>query len=152
MKPIIILLLLSCSAIIFAGTVAKADTDKVIQQKVCPVLGGKINPSLYYEYKGQKIYVCCPGCINKIKANPEKYLKKVKADISKANVIKQKTCPVMGGKINKKLYYEYQGQKIYVCCPGCINKVKENPEKYLKKVKADIALQEKKAAVTHHSH
>ena len=76
MKPIIILLLLSCSAIIFAGTVAKADTDKVIQQKVCPVLGGKINPSLYYEYKGQKIYVCCPGCINKVKENPEKYLKR----------------------------------------------------------------------------
>ena len=120
-----------------------------IAQKTCPVMGGKINKNLFYEYKGQKIYVCCSACIDKVKENPEKYLKKVKEDIAKAekvDISKQQVCPVMGGKINKKLYYEYNGQKIYVCCDGCIAKIKENPEKYLKKVKEDIAKAEKKIA------
>ena len=57
---------------------------KKIEQKVCPVMGGKINPKLYYAYKGKKIYVCCAGCIPVIKKNPEKYLKKVKKDIETA--------------------------------------------------------------------
>lgn len=57
----------------------------------------------------------------------------------------QQTCPVMGGKINKNLYYEYKGQRIYVCCDGCIAEVKKDPEKYLKKVNEDIAKAEKKA-------
>ena len=51
----------------------------------------------------------------------------------------------MGGKINKKLYYEYKGQKIYVCCKGCIGAIKKDPEKYLKKVQEDIAKAEKTA-------
>lgn len=41
----------------------------------CPVMGGQVNPALFYEYKGKKIYVCCQGCIETIKADPEKYLK-----------------------------------------------------------------------------
>ncbi len=112
---------------------------EVIAQKICPVMGGKINKNLYYEYKGHKIYVCCQGCIATVKKDPEKYLKKVQANIAKNAVVKQTICPVMGGKINKNLYYEYKGHKIYVCCQGCIAAVKKNPEKYLKKVQADIA-------------
>jgi rhodanese-related sulfurtransferase/YHS domain-containing protein len=43
----------------------------------------------------------------------------------------QKTCPVMGGKINKELYTDVKGKRVYVCCKGCIAKVEKNPEKYL---------------------
>lgn len=46
----------------------------------------------------------------------------------------QTTCPVMGGRINKKLFVDYQGKRIYVCCSGCIKKLKDNPEKYIKKL------------------
>lgn len=62
----------------------KRITAEKIEQKICPVMGGKINPKLYYQYKNQKIYVCCARCIPVIKKNPEKYLKKVKADIETA--------------------------------------------------------------------
>jgi YHS domain-containing protein len=44
----------------------------------------------------------------------------------------QKTCPVMGGAINKKLYVDYKGQRIYMCCPGCTDAIKKEPEKYIK--------------------
>ena len=51
-----------------------------------------------------------------------------------ADVIEQKTCPVMGGEINKELYTEYKGQKVYFCCAGCKEKFEANPEKYLDKL------------------
>jgi len=48
------------------------------------------------------------------------------------NLKPQTICPVMGNKINKNLYVDYNGKRIYVCCKSCINIVKKNPEKYIK--------------------
>lgn len=83
-----IFLLLSCSALVYAApqknSIKPSPKPALIKQKICPVMGGKINKKLYYEYKGQKIYVCCGGCIGKIKQNPKKYLNIVKANIAKA--------------------------------------------------------------------
>ena len=47
----------------------------------------------------------------------------------------QTTCPVMGGQINKEIYADYQGQRVYFCCEACLPKFKEDPEKYLAKMK-----------------
>jgi hypothetical protein len=71
----------------------------------------------------------------------------VRVNKPKAKVIVQKVCPVMGGKINKKLYYEYKKQKIYVCCQGCIGIIQKNPDKYLKKVQAAITAAKKQKKV-----
>jgi hypothetical protein len=49
----------------------------------------------------------------------------------------QKTCPVMGGKVNKELYIDAEGYRIYVCCKGCISAIQADPEKYIEKLKAD---------------
>ncbi len=46
----------------------------------------------------------------------------------------QTTCPVMGGDIDKSLYADCQGKRIYVCCEGCLGTLKKNPEKYIKKL------------------
>jgi YHS domain-containing protein len=46
-------------------------------QQTCPVMGGDINPELYTEYKGKKVYFCCKGCKEKFEANPEEYLSKL---------------------------------------------------------------------------
>ncbi len=48
--------------------------------------------------------------------------------------IEQTTCPVMGGKINKNVFTEYKGKKVYFCCPGCDSKFKADPEKYISKL------------------
>lgn len=44
----------------------------------------------------------------------------------------QTTCPVMGGRINKDLYVDHDGKRIYVCCRGCIRPIKADFEKYEK--------------------
>ena len=49
----------------------------------------------------------------------------------------QTTCPVMGGEISKSLYVDANGKRIYVCCQGCIEEVRKDPEKYITKLEAD---------------
>lgn len=50
-------------------------------------------------------------------------------------LVPQKTCPVMGNPINEDLYVEHEGKKIHVCCEPCMAQVKENPEKFVEKLK-----------------
>jgi YHS domain-containing protein len=47
----------------------------------------------------------------------------------------QTTCPVMeGNPINKAIFVEYKGQKVYFCCKGCPEQFLTNPEKYISKL------------------
>ncbi|MCI5139871.1 MAG: YHS domain-containing protein [Candidatus Electrothrix sp. AR1] len=46
----------------------------------------------------------------------------------------QTTCPVMGGKINKEIYADHDGKRVYFCCAACISTFNEDPEKYLAKL------------------
>ena len=48
--------------------------------------------------------------------------------------IQQTTCPIMGGAINKDIFTEYKGKKVYFCCAGCKEKFEKEPEKYLDKL------------------
>ena len=48
--------------------------------------------------------------------------------------VHQTLCPVMGGKINKNVYADYQGKRVYFCCPGCVAKFKSDPAGYVKKL------------------
>jgi len=53
-----------------------------------------------------------------------------------ASVAKDQTkCPVMGGLINKNLYADYQGNRVYFCCPPCLKEFKKTPDLYIKKLK-----------------
>ncbi|MDA8305698.1 MAG: YHS domain-containing protein [Deltaproteobacteria bacterium] len=49
----------------------------------------------------------------------------------------QTKCPVLGNKINKKVFVDYHGKRVYFCCPVCEAQFKKNPEKYLQKMKAE---------------
>jgi len=49
----------------------------------------------------------------------------------------QANCPVMGGKINKEIYADQDGKRVYFCCAMCIDTFKKDPGKILKKMEAD---------------
>lgn len=51
--------------------------------KICPVMGGKINEKtkLTYEYKGKIYNFCCAMCIDEFKKAPEKYIEKVNKEL-----------------------------------------------------------------------
>ena len=54
-----------------------------------------------------------------------------------AHAASQDKCPVMNGKIDEKIFVDYQGKRIYFCCTGCVEEFKKDPEKYLKKMEAE---------------
>ena len=51
------------------------------------------------------------------------------------NAVKHQTvCPVEGGEINKTLFADYQGKRVYFCCAACPPAFKKDPAKYVKKL------------------
>ena len=117
-----------------SGTVKLRDAGT---QKTCPVTGDPVDKSVYTDYHGKRIYFCCASCKTTFLKEPEKYLKKISDNGEKPALlalVPQKTCPVMGGAINKEIYYDVNGKRIYVCCAGCIDPIKKDPEKYLQKL------------------
>jgi YHS domain-containing protein len=140
----------------------KSDTQAaLVPQTTCPVMGGAIDKKLYVDYQGKRIYMCCPGCKDAIAKDPEKYIKKLASmgqsveiidsalakqspapaqkaqakQTAETKLIPQKTCPVMGNPIDKNVFVDYKGHRVYFCCSMCPPKFKQDPEKYLKKLK-----------------
>jgi YHS domain-containing protein len=55
----------------------------------------------------------------------------VKVDAKK--VAKPQTmCPVLSQKIDKKIFVDYKGKRIYFCCKACVDKFNKEPDKYVK--------------------
>ncbi|MCH7556718.1 MAG: YHS domain-containing protein [Planctomycetes bacterium] len=52
-----------------------------------------------------------------------------------ASAVEQTACPIMeSNAINKALFAEYKGKKVYFCCPECVEKFDKEPEKYIAKL------------------
>jgi YHS domain-containing protein len=50
-------------------------SETPIAQTTCPVMiGNPIDPSLYVDHEGQRIYFCCKMCVQTFKENPAAYL------------------------------------------------------------------------------
>ena len=111
---------------------AAVEPAKAIKLQVnCPVMGGAIDKSVYVDHAGKRIYMCCKGCIAAVKMDPAMYIKKLEAEgITVATL--QTTCPVTGGKIDKSLYVDHDGKRIYLCCKNCIAPVQKDPAKFIK--------------------
>jgi YHS domain-containing protein len=77
---------------------------------------------------------CC-GKVSAEKADPPKWQP-------------QTLCPVTGRAINKDIFADYQGKRIYFCCPGCLEKFKQNPDMYMKKFQEEGIALEKSPAGT----
>jgi hypothetical protein len=122
-------------ALVVTGPVSAAarrgsdDPKATKPQSTCPVMGGRVNRDLYTDVVGQRIYVCCQGCIEKVERDPEAALETIRRNGQYAQSL-QKTCTVMGGKIDKSLYVERAGRRVYVCCKGCIAKVEKDFQKH----------------------
>jgi YHS domain-containing protein len=56
-----------------AGGAGAAPT--VLTNEMCPVMrDNKVDPNVYVDYKGKRVYFCCTDCRDTFLANPEPYL------------------------------------------------------------------------------
>ena len=138
---------------------AAESSEGETEQTICPVMELEINPDVFIEYKGVKVYFCCWGCDKKFRAEPEKYIPKLPESVQKriraasaketsestqAETAKQTICPVMGLEINPEIFTDYHGVRVYFCCRACIEKFNADPNQYIPKLPA--ALRAKLAA------
>ena len=138
------------------AALAEPDRAAIARQRVCPVSGGVLG-SMGTPVKllvgDQPVYLCCQGCIGKVRENPEKFVaqpgtagrqrtqaaagseltvtKATAAD--QAAIQAQAACPVMNSRLSSMgtpIKVTRGGQSLFLCCQGCVSKVQENPDYY----------------------
>jgi YHS domain-containing protein len=112
-----------------------SDSPKELKNQTnCPVMGGKIDSTVYTDIQGQRVYHCCPMCSAKLKADPDTYFEKAAAEgVLFENI--QTTCPVSGEKLeDKSVFTDYEGRRVVFCCKKCRGTFAEAPDKYLNKL------------------
>ena len=107
-----------------------------------PVCGMTVNPATAkgsYQYAGKNYYFCCPKCLEKFKAQPEKYLNAkpttglvMLGGPAVSAKVKDPVCGMDVDPATAKHKFEYGGKSYAFCSAGCLEKFKAQPEKYLK--------------------
>lgn len=127
--------LLAIVAVIALGQGTLQAEEKVAprefkSQTHCPVMGGKIDSTVFTDIQGQRVYHCCPGCQEKLVADPDKYFKKaLEKGIVFENI--QSACPVTGKPIDKNVVTNYEGRRIYFADTAARDLFLKEPVKYL---------------------
>ncbi|MDG2220480.1 MAG: hypothetical protein P8L85_03820 [Rubripirellula sp.] len=116
----------------------------IARQKICPVSGkplGSMGQSVAVDVSGEKVYVCCASCADTVNADPEKYgsgrpeITVTTATPADAALIQnQAKCPVMDeplGSMGQPIKVMVGTKPVFLCCKGCVKKIKSEPAKYL---------------------
>lgn len=99
-------------------------------QTHCPVMGGKIDSTVFTDIQGQRVYHCCPGCQEKLVADPDKYFKKAfEKGIVFENI--HTACPVTGKPFDKSIVTNFEGRRIYFADSTALATFAKEPAKYL---------------------
>lgn len=104
-------------------------------QVSCPIMGGAVNPEVFVEHDGRKVYFCCKGCDTRFEADPDRYLKQW-AEVSTEQV----HCPLTGRTIDPRHRIEFGGKTIYFCSETCGPRFKADFRKYLNQLRPDAGL------------
>jgi YHS domain-containing protein len=131
---------------------AEAGMDSFNGQISCPVCGQSLAEGkrpVPVTAKGITFYACCPDCADKVKMNAGPYLAKVLEErnhpqpkLMLGPYDGQQHCPVTGDELDPEgnaRWVQIKNETVYVCCMGCANRVRHDPEKYLKKVRQERA-------------
>ncbi|MEZ4387867.1 MAG: hypothetical protein R3D98_09870 [Candidatus Krumholzibacteriia bacterium] len=105
--------------VVYAGT-----------QTNCPVGGGEIDPKVFVDVQGQRVYFCCPGCDGAYEKDPETYLAKIAAKGQTVASV-QTVCPVSGEAIDPASFVEFNGRRVFFCCDDCAPTFQADPATYL---------------------
>lgn len=128
-------------------TAAQLAAVAIARQKLCPVSGkrlGSMGEPVAVTSGQETVYVCCAACTNAVKADPAKYIATrlqvtvaIATEADAALIKRQANCPVMDealGSMGQPVKLMVGDKPIFLCCKGCIKKVRAEPAKYLASV------------------
>jgi YHS domain-containing protein len=101
----------------------------------CPFSGRPVNKETLQKVGVTEVGFCCENCQAKFEkaASDEEKLKLVFASLDKG-FTRQVMCPVSGKAIKAEHTAEYEGKKVYFCCPNCPKAFAADPKKFLDKL------------------
>lgn len=106
----------------------------------CPVSGKQVKAEATVDYKGAKVYMCCPGCPAAFKKDTAKFAAKANAQLVATGQAKQEKCPLSGGPTKEGTEVKVGGAKVAFCCEKCQGKVaKAEGDEQLNLVFSDAA-------------
>jgi hypothetical protein len=72
-------------AYVQSAAAAGSSTPAGLPQRTCPVTGanlGSMGEPVPVTVHGETVLVCCPRCVKKVQHNPDKYLARVRAEVT----------------------------------------------------------------------
>jgi YHS domain-containing protein len=133
---VILITVVALTGVVAGGVLAAENGATQKAQTTCPVMGGKIDKQYFADYEGKRVYFCCPACKAEFEKDPAKYVKKLEdagVVLEKAPV-PQTACPVTGKPIDTQYFADYEGKRVYFCCPVCKAEFEKDPATYVKKL------------------
>jgi YHS domain-containing protein len=108
------------------GVLAHAAEEKAKEFKAtCPISGKAALEDKTVDYKGGKVYFCCPNCPKAFENDTAKFATKANQQLVATGQTTQAKCPLSGGPLNADASLEVGGAKVTFCCNNCKGKVAE---------------------------
>lgn len=122
-KLIAISAVLAAVSLVLPAQADKKEKKDGLANAKCPVSGKPINKDASVEYKGGKLYFCCPGCPSGFAKNTEKFAAKANQQLYQTGQAKLVKCPLTGRKLNPATKISVAGTDVCFCCNNCKGKV-----------------------------
>jgi YHS domain-containing protein len=115
------------------GAEAAAVSAESWWQMTCPVMGNPVDPGVFTDHDGRRVYFCCPPCVERFMQDPETFIQKIEEQgiLLEKSPQPQLVCPVTGRGIDKNIYIDHEGRRVYLCCRQCVETFKSDPESFV---------------------
>ncbi|RIK73797.1 MAG: hypothetical protein DCC68_24270 [Planctomycetota bacterium] len=110
-------------AVAVAASLNAEDKKDPLAGITCPVSGKQVKADAAVDYKGAKVYMCCPNCPKAFAKDTAKFAAKANAQLVATGQAKQVKCPISGGPTKEGTEVKVGATEVAFCCNKCQGKV-----------------------------
>ena len=101
-----------------------------LENRKCPITGGKVVSKHYADKNGLRLYACCPKCKTRLWTDPAATAKDLGYKwIPGVIDLRNTKCPITGDAVYPEapIWVDLDGIRVRVCCDRCVEKAKKDP-------------------------
>ncbi len=129
----------------------KTLTLDVYALETCPISGRKLgDDAVVKKIDGREVRFCCRGCAGAFEDEKEKYFKEIDEKLIKQQKphYPLEKCVVAGRALEDAEDPQdviHQGRLVRLCCPRCVERFKNDPDRYIAKLDEAIIKQQRES-------
>jgi YHS domain-containing protein len=112
------------SALVLIASARAAEEEKELKAD-CPVSGKPAVQEHAVDYKGAKVYFCCPKCPPAFEKDTAKFAAKANHQLVVTGQATEVKCPLTGRPLNEETAIDVDGAKVAFCCNNCKGKAEK---------------------------